>query len=174
MLSLLGDCAWFVRAGGRIAVVWSSCSSPHGTSRGCLAPGPDWPLRWKASWRAQGGEVVCAVRDLGSVPAGDCESVRRFSWRARQRHRPGLQFTVSTGRHHGFESLEEQRLLLALDFLGNLAEVLPQPFRLTFATAGGVASTSLTSWPASMTARGGSSMSGRCSWSALVHSLRTR
>jgi hypothetical protein len=108
-----------------------------GTSRSCLALGPDWPLRWKASWRAQGGVVVCAVRDLGSVPAAGCVPVRRFSWRARQRHRPGLQFMVSTGRHHGFESLEEQRLLLALDFLGNLAEVLPQPFRLTFATAGG-------------------------------------
>lgn len=43
---------------------------------------------------------------------------------------------VSTGRHHGFESLEEQRLLLALDFTGAV-EVLSQPFRLTFEAAGG-------------------------------------
>ncbi|MFE2424090.1 hypothetical protein [Streptomyces hokutonensis] len=38
---------------------------------------------------------------------------------------------VSTGRLHGFESLEEQRLLLALDFLG-VSDVLPQPFCLDF------------------------------------------
>ncbi|WP_262705063.1 MULTISPECIES: hypothetical protein [Streptomyces] len=42
-----------------------------------------------------------------------------------------MQFMVSTGRHHGFESLEEQRLPLALDFL-RVREVLPQPFRLDF------------------------------------------
>ncbi|MEV4106299.1 hypothetical protein [Nonomuraea sp. NPDC049695] len=39
---------------------------------------------------------------------------------------------VSTGRMHGFESLEEQKLLLALDFAGAVMEVLPQPFRLRF------------------------------------------
>ncbi len=44
---------------------------------------------------------------------------------------------VSTGRHHGFESLEEQRLLLALDFAGNIVDVLPQPFRLRFGTVKG-------------------------------------
>lgn len=38
---------------------------------------------------------------------------------------------VSTGRHHSFESLEEQRLLLALDFV-TVVEALPQPFRLSF------------------------------------------
>ncbi|MFF5553400.1 hypothetical protein [Streptomyces olivaceoviridis] len=43
---------------------------------------------------------------------------------------------MSTGRHHGFESLEEQRLLLALDFM-TAAEVLPQPFRLSFEHVGG-------------------------------------
>jgi hypothetical protein len=44
---------------------------------------------------------------------------------------------VSTGRVHGFESLEEQALPLALDFTGALEEVLPQPFTLRFGTAGG-------------------------------------
>lgn len=44
---------------------------------------------------------------------------------------------VSTGRLHGFESLEEQRLLLALDFAGSVAEVLPQPFQLRFETGDG-------------------------------------
>lgn len=43
---------------------------------------------------------------------------------------------VSTGRQHGFESLEEQRLLLALDFV-TVAEVLPQPFELDFEHVGG-------------------------------------
>jgi hypothetical protein len=43
---------------------------------------------------------------------------------------------VSTGRHHGFESLEEARLLLALDFV-RVAAVLPQPFRLAFEHAKG-------------------------------------
>jgi hypothetical protein len=52
-----------------------------------------------------------------------------------QRHRPGLQYLVSTDRHHGFESIAEQRLLLALDFVG-VREVVSQPFRLRFAAAG--------------------------------------
>lgn len=54
-----------------------------------------------------------------------------------QRHRPGLQFLVSTGRHHGFESLEEQRFLLALDFAGGVADVVSQPFRLRAENVGG-------------------------------------
>jgi hypothetical protein len=44
---------------------------------------------------------------------------------------------VSTGRLHGFESLEERSLLLALDFTGTVKEVLPQPFLLRFGTAAG-------------------------------------
>ncbi|MFD9575102.1 TnsA-like heteromeric transposase endonuclease subunit [Streptomyces sp. NPDC059982] len=83
-----------------------------------------------------GDEVVWLVRDLESVPLLSSESVRRFTWRSGQRHRPGLQFMVSTGRHHSFESLEEERLLLALDFV-TVVEVLPQPFRLVFDHVGG-------------------------------------
>jgi hypothetical protein len=105
--------------------------------RGRLALGPEWPRRWTGTWRAPGGEAACAVRDLGSVPVAGCEPVRPFSWRQRQRHRPELQFLVSTGRLHGFESLEERSLLLALDFTGAVEEVLPQPFRLRFETAAG-------------------------------------
>jgi hypothetical protein len=44
---------------------------------------------------------------------------------------------VSTGRLHGFESLEERSLLLALDFAGSVEEILPQPFRLRFETGAG-------------------------------------
>jgi len=43
---------------------------------------------------------------------------------------------VSTGRHHGFESLAEQRLLLVLDFAA-AALVVSQPFRLRFVTLEG-------------------------------------
>src|SRR5215470_14473758 len=52
-----------------------------------------------------------------------------------QGHRPGLHFLVSTGRHPGTESMEEARLLLALDFAGNLIDVVSQPMRLRFDTA---------------------------------------
>src|SRR6266536_3405237 len=83
-------------------------------SREVLMLKAGWAKRWTATWRLAGSEVTCAVRDLASMPRAGCEPVRRFSWRPSQRHRPGLQFMVSTGRHHGFESLEEARLLLAL------------------------------------------------------------
>ncbi|MFJ1732995.1 TnsA-like heteromeric transposase endonuclease subunit [Streptomyces sp. NPDC088254] len=114
-----------------------------------LVRGEGWLRRWMTAWRFAGDEVVWPVCDLVAVPVFGSEPVRRFTWRARQRHRPGLQFMVSTGRHHGFESLEEQRLLLALDFL-RVAEVLPQPFRLEFEHAGGRAAHTpdfLVIWP---------------------------
>jgi hypothetical protein len=108
-----------------------------GRFRDALRLGPGWDREWTAGWRVGGGDVACAVRDLPSVPLGGCEPVRRFGWRARQRHRPGLEFMVSTGRLHGFESLEERNLLLALDFTGQVAEVLAQPFRLRFKAGSG-------------------------------------
>lgn len=98
-----------------------------------------WSRRSSATWRIGGAEVVSPVRDMAAVPLAALEPVRGFTWRASQRHRPGLQFLVSTGRHHGFESLEEARLLLALDFV-RVAEVFPQPFRLSFEHVGGRAS----------------------------------
>lgn len=97
----------------------------------------DWSRRWTVAWRYAGDEVVCPVRDMGSMPVAGCEPVRRFSWRRAQRHRPGLQFLVSTGRHHGFESLEEARLLLALDFAADLVDVVGQPFKLRYGAGGG-------------------------------------
>lgn len=101
-----------------------------------LSLGASWQRRWSATWCFGGDEVVWPLRDLAAVPVFGSVPVRRFAWRARQRHRPGLQFMVSTGRLHGFESLEEARLLLALDFV-RVAEVFPQPFRLDFERAGG-------------------------------------
>ncbi|MCB5906025.1 TnsA-like heteromeric transposase endonuclease subunit [Streptomyces sp. SF28] len=107
-----------------------------GGTRSRLSLGEEWTRRWTGSWIIGDGEVAWPVRDLASVPVLSSRPVRKFTWRARQGNRPGLQFMVSTGRHHAFESLEEQRLLLALDFLG-VSEVLPQPFRLDFDHVGG-------------------------------------
>jgi hypothetical protein len=98
---------------------------------------PGWSRRWTATWKSAQAEVTCPVRDMAGVPAGPVVPVRRFSWRPDQRHRPGLKFMVSTGRMHGFESLAERRLLLALDFAGGVEEVLAQPFRLKFFSAEG-------------------------------------
>jgi TnsA endonuclease-like protein len=106
-------------------------------ARGVLTLRPGWARKWTASWRLSGTLVVCPVQDLSSIRVVNAEPVRRFTWRADQRHRPGLQFLISTGRHHGFESLAEQQLLLALDFAGEVIDVLSQPFRLRFAASGG-------------------------------------
>jgi hypothetical protein len=106
-------------------------------ARADLDLGTGWVNRWSAVWRFGGAEVACLLRDLAEIPAAGCEPVRRFSWRAGQRHRPGLQYLVSTGRHHGFESLEEARLLLVLDFAADLVDVVSQPFRLQFTTRDG-------------------------------------
>ncbi|MGW3737252.1 TnsA-like heteromeric transposase endonuclease subunit [Streptomyces sp. NPDC005148] len=103
---------------------------------GRLSLGDSWLRRWSATWQFDGDEVTLPLRDLAAAPFLSSQPVRRFAWRARQRHRPGLQYMVSTDRHHGFESLEEARLLLALDFV-TVAEVLPQPFRLSFEHADG-------------------------------------
>jgi hypothetical protein len=115
----------------------------YGSVRAAAASGVDvssgWGRRWTMSWRVGGDAVVVPVEEAAGWPRPGCVPVRRFSWRTRQRHRPGLQFMVSTGRHHGFESLAEQQLLLALDFL-QVVDVLSQPFELRFGTADGWAS----------------------------------
>lgn len=77
------------------------------------------------------------MADLAREPMAAIDPVRVFSWHRNQRHRPGLQFLVSTGRHHGFESLAEARVLLALDFAGDLVDVISQPMTLGFETVDG-------------------------------------
>ncbi|MFI9842814.1 hypothetical protein ACIHFD_37680 [Nonomuraea sp. NPDC051941] len=67
---------------------------------------------------------------------------------------------VSTGRMHGFESLEEQKLLLALDFAGAVMEVLPQPFRLRFEADNGFGEHVRISWRCCETDQHGCSTSG--------------
>nr|WP_051757089.1 TnsA-like heteromeric transposase endonuclease subunit [Kitasatospora purpeofusca] len=96
-----------------------------------------WSDRWTATWRFGRTPVTCSVRNLAEVEAARSRPVRRFTWRTGQWHRPGLEYLVSTDRHHGFESFEEELLLLMADFVGDLEEALAQPFRLQFLTADG-------------------------------------
>ena len=95
-----------------------------------------WSSRWMATWKVAGREVTCPVADMAAFPVPGCEPVRHFTWSTGQRHRPGLQSLAATGRLHGFESHAEQRLLLALDFLG-VREVVSQPHRMRFESASG-------------------------------------
>lgn len=105
-------------------------------ARNRLRFGDGWLGRWSSTWRIGAGEVCWPIRDMAHVPVLSSQPMRGFTWRAKQRHRPGLEVMASTGRTHGFESLEEMRLLVALDFL-RASEVLSQPFRLDFDHVGG-------------------------------------
>lgn len=96
-----------------------------------------WTDRWRVIRRVDGDRVSCTVRDLSRMPGMGGGPVRWFSWQREQGHRPGLQYLVSTGRHHGAESTEEARTLLALDFAGDLVDVVSQPLLLRFTTASG-------------------------------------
>jgi hypothetical protein len=107
-----------------------------GSDKRVLDLADGWTRRWTATWKVAGSEVICPVRDMGSMAAAGCQPVRPFSWRTTQRHRPGQEAMVSTGRLHGFESIAEQKLLLALDFAGNVLDVVSQPMKIRFTTTG--------------------------------------
>ncbi|MEU6956944.1 TnsA-like heteromeric transposase endonuclease subunit [Streptomyces sp. NPDC045714] len=91
-----------------------------------------WPVRWTTTWKFGRTSVTSPVRDLDKVDLRRSVPVRRFTWRTDQFHRPGLEYLMSTDRHHGFESHEEERLLLVADLTAGLVEALCQPFRLRF------------------------------------------
>ncbi|MFF0096363.1 TnsA-like heteromeric transposase endonuclease subunit [Streptomyces canus] len=91
-----------------------------------------WPEHWTTTWRFGCTPIASPVRDLGKVDLQRSVPVRRFTWRTDQFHRPGLEYLMATDRHHGFESHEEERLLLVADFAAGLVEALCQPFRLRF------------------------------------------
>ncbi|MBZ3901459.1 TnsA-like heteromeric transposase endonuclease subunit [Streptomyces scabiei] len=95
-----------------------------------------WPSRWTATWKFGRTPVTGPVRDLDKVDLRRSVPVRRFTWRTDQFHRPGLEYLMATDRHHGFESHEEERLLLVADFAAGLVEALCQPFRLRFLSEG--------------------------------------
>ncbi|MGW9213270.1 TnsA-like heteromeric transposase endonuclease subunit [Embleya sp. NPDC055664] len=107
------------------------------SGRGGLELGEGWQERWSVTWRVDGEEVSSPLgRVLQGTLAG-LEPMRRFTWRRAQRHRPGLPYMVSTGRLHGSESLEESKLLLALDFDAQVTEIVSQPLRISFTCAAG-------------------------------------
>lgn len=97
---------------------------------------PELPDGWHGRWALD----VTTAGDVDRVPVhrvraamfDDAQPCRRFSWRTSQRHRPGLMYMQSLRRHVGFESLQEQRFLLALDFDGGAHDVLGQPFALRY------------------------------------------
>lgn len=91
-----------------------------------------WIGRWAAVLRLGDEETSYPVEQFAFQQPDRWSAVRAFLWRRGQRHRPGLQYMVSTGRLHGFESLQEAKLLTALDFAGQAVEVLSQPMRLRF------------------------------------------
>jgi len=120
------------------AAGWDDLLAPVPATDGSgldLADG--WPDRWRVIRRVAGDRVSCTVRELSRMPGLGGDPVRWFSWQRGQGHRPGLQYLVSTGRHHGAESMEEARALLALDFAGDLVDVVSQPLLLRFTTASG-------------------------------------
>jgi hypothetical protein len=124
--------------------LWSDCVSwddltvpvrvDHGVAR--LDLGEGWPDRWSVAWKTRERLESRFVREMAQLPLAGADPIRAFSWQRGQRHRPGLEYLVSTGRHHGFESMEEARTLLALDFAGDLADVVSQPLRLRFGAGG--------------------------------------
>ncbi|MFF3663898.1 TnsA-like heteromeric transposase endonuclease subunit [Streptomyces olivochromogenes] len=95
-----------------------------------------WPVRWTTTWKFGLTPAASPVRDLDKVDLGRSVPVRRFTWRTDQFHRPGLEYMMATDRHHGFESHEEECLLMVAEFAAGLVEALSQPFRLRFFTEG--------------------------------------
>ena len=97
---------------------------------------PDLAAGWHDKWALD----ITTARTVGRVPVhrvraalfDRAQPCRTFSWRTTQRHRPGLMYMQSLGRQVGFESLQEQRLLLAVDFDGGAHDVLGQPFALRY------------------------------------------
>lgn len=96
----------------------------------------NWHARWTTTWKFGLASDTSPVRNLDKVDLRQSVPVRRFTWRTDQFHRPGLEYLMSTDRHHGFESHEEERLLLVADFVAGLVEALCQPFRLRFFAGG--------------------------------------
>jgi len=120
------------------SVSWIDLTVPMSVNQGAarLDLSEGWPERWLVSWKARKDLQSRTVRQVAEVPLASADPIRVFSWTRSQRHRPGLQYMVSTGRHHGFESMEEARVLLALDFAGDIVDVVSQPMRLQFDVGG--------------------------------------
>lgn len=92
--------------------------------------GGDWADRWTVQRLDSSlNEIVTPVSRTATALFLDAESVRRMSNRYSQRHRTGIEFMASTGRHHVFESLTEQGVLKQIDMCRPV-DVVSQPFWL--------------------------------------------
>ncbi|MET9221276.1 TnsA-like heteromeric transposase endonuclease subunit [Streptomyces sp. NPDC003300] len=107
------------------------------SGRSGLDLGEGWQGRWSVTWRGDGEDASAPLDRVVRGNLAGLEPMRGFTWRRGQRHRPGLPFMVSTGRLHGSESLEESKLLLALDFDAQVTEIVSQPLRIRFTCAAG-------------------------------------
>jgi hypothetical protein len=76
--------------------------------------------------------VTVSAADRDDTAFASSAPWRHMSWRTGQRNRPGLEYLVSTGRHHAYESQQERRLLQILDFDGRVADAVSQPLLLKF------------------------------------------
>lgn len=114
------------------------CYPQDPESKLALGLSEGWTLAWTSTWSVGRNQVVRPVREIDGFPLTSVRPMRRFSYATAQHHRPGLEYVVSTGGMHGGESMKEHRVLLALDFAGEVQQVLSQPFRLTFCAEGRV------------------------------------
>ena len=112
---------------------WLDCvqgCSPEPGPELLTAWGSGWPDRWTVlRLDADEGWLACPVSEVADGLFARAESVRRMTNWHGQRHRSGIAFMSSTGRHHAFESLTEQGVLRMIDFAGP-SDLVTQPFRL--------------------------------------------
>jgi hypothetical protein len=76
---------------------------------------------------------------LADVPLGllrGCEPVRRAGVYQRQRHMPGLWFSMTVGRFLEYESLLERDWMLLMDFDREVEWMCEQPLRLSYSNGG--------------------------------------
>lgn len=118
---------------------WTDLLVPISLESGAagLGCGDGWPARWRVEWRSGRESRSCSVQEMTLAPMVSVDPIRGFSWSRGQRHRPGLFYMVTTGRHHGTESTQEARLLMMLDFAGEVLDVVSQPLKLVFDAADG-------------------------------------
>lgn len=112
---------------------WLDCVHHHEPALDpslAAAWGDGWADRWSVQRLDSSlAEVVTTVARTTTALFHDAESVRRMSNRYSQRHRTGIEFMASTGRHHVFESLTEQGVLKQID-MSLPVDVVSQPFWL--------------------------------------------
>lgn len=97
-------------------------------NREFLPPQTTASVRAMTMTTRQGDQAVTVgATDRGDGLFDSADPWRHMSWRTTQRNRPGLEYLVSTGRHHAYESQQERRLLQILDFDGRVVDALSQP-----------------------------------------------